>query len=321
MIKKNPTWICVDIGGTKVSIGIAEEEHWIHKVTFPTEADKGTEKVIKKIVDTIKLLLEKCHRESRHVCSLVVGVPGSVNLKEGIVISAPNIGWNNVPLKEILEAKIGLPVFIDQDTKLAAWGEYIYGVGRGTRNFAYVTVSTGVGCGLILDGKIFRGSSNMAGEIGHIVVDPSGPACTCGSKGCLQMFSSGPAIAKEALNRLSQSYNIKDTKLHKEKIRTEDIIRAALDSDEFALSIVRKAFSKLALGISHIINLLDIEKVALGGGVVFGSKGLALSMIRNEISRYVYPPQLKKLEIVESTLGCDIVLIGALLVAMQGWEN
>lgn len=306
--------IGVDIGGTKIATGILDRYgNIIDKEVLFTKPEEGQIAVINRILSSIEFLIGKHNLSREEILAIGVGVPGSVDLRTGIVVLAPNIFWVNVPLRDVLEEHFRCKVYLDYDTKASALAEYIKGAGRGMANFAYVTISTGIGCGLVLNGKVFRGSLNTAGEIGHLVVVPNGPLCTCGNQGCLQMISSGPAIVRQVKEAIKKGHHsiIMNYVDNVEEIRAEHVIQALKDLDPLALSIFDNSMLYLSLGISHMVNLLNLDLVILGGGIVEGADGLVLEYVKEKIIKYIYPPSRSCFSITNSQIGKDVGLIGA----------
>jgi glucokinase len=206
---------------------------------------------------------------------LVVGVSfgGPVDFENGIAKRSYHVaGWDAFPLREYLQNEFNVPVFIDNDANLGALGEWYFGAGEKCSSLLYITVSTGIGAGWIIDGKLYRGANNMAGEIGHIAIDATGPKCGCGKTGCLEALASGPAIARQAIRRLKATPNA-ESKLRKlcrnnlEQITAEMVSQAANDDDNIAQEVLLEAATYLGMGIGQAITLINPERVILGGGV------------------------------------------------------
>ncbi len=193
-------FIGIDLGGTQLRVAVADARGTLKSVIrVDTEARRGPNYVIDHIVETIDRALAKSKLGRRGVAAIGIGLPGPLNGASGMVYSPANLpGWHNVPLSKILTRRTGIRTFLEHDASLAAFGEWRRGAGKGRRHMAYVTVSTGIGAGFILQGQLYRGSGGIAGELGHIVIQPGGPLCTCGNRGCLEALASGTAIARMA---------------------------------------------------------------------------------------------------------------------------
>jgi len=314
--------IGVDIGGTKVRVGILDPEGNLNvSKIIPTNPELGVENTINRIILTTEELIKGQNLKSNNFSAVSIGVPGSVELDTGTVLLAPNIYWKNVPLGSIIREYFQLPTFIEQDTKIAALGEFIKGAGKGSKNCIYITVSTGIGSGIIIDGNLVRGSGGTAGEIGHMVLDPYGPQCTCGNRGCLQMLSSGPAIAtkmKQAIRNGAFSI-IENLVPNIDEIKCEDVIKALKEGDNLALQILEESTYYLGLGISYVVSLLNPEVVILGGGVVQGGDDLVINLVKNAVQKYSYPLAKECVNIVKSKLRENAVIVGTAFLPRQ-WK-
>jgi len=213
--KSNKYVVGVDLGGTKIYTVLADlNGRVIAEMKVPTSPEEGQEKVIGRIVNTITMVCQEAGIKEK-AKAVGVGAPALVDHRQGVVFLAPNLGWHEVPLKKILENRLKVPVKIDNDVNLAALGEYIYGLEKGINEsslrslatiteLVYIAVGTGIGGGLILDGQIYHGANGSAGEIGHMTIEPEGPLCSCGNRGCLEALASGSAIAREARELLKK---------------------------------------------------------------------------------------------------------------------
>ncbi len=311
----------VDIGGTKTGVALLKPNgDVLKKRYFPTEHQRGEKNLADRVIECFESLLDTSGFNRKAVMSVGIGVPGSVNYETGEVLLAPNIFWKNVPLGQWMEEYFQRHVFIDYDTKASALAERIRGAGKNALNFAYVTISTGIGCGLILNGKIYRGKMGTAGEVGHVVVDPQGVPCHCGNRGCLQMYSSGPALMKQAKHALKNNPSSHILSLAEgiDRVKAEHVIEAAKLCDPLALAIFNNSMNYLAFGISHMINLLNLELIILGGGVLRGAETMILHSIKDKAALYAYPVARDCVRFDTSHLREDVGIIGAGLLP-QYW--
>lgn len=230
--------------------------------------------------------------------TVAIGVPGPVDPVAGVVHAASNLpGWREVPLRKLLEANLGCRCLVEHDATLAALGEHRRGAGRGVANFAYITVSTGIGAGLILHNRIYRGGTGASGEFGHVVVAPDGPQCNCGNRGCLDAVASGRAIARAA-----------------EASSTADVGFAAASGDQFSQAVLDAAARHLGLALGGLINLLNLEMIAVGGGVLGAGAHFWDSMVSG-VAQGSFETVRQHCRIERAQLGDDQGLIGAFELA------
>jgi glucokinase len=248
------------------------------------------------------------------VSRIGVGCPGPIDVCRGVVANPPNLpGWSEVRLLEHIQGALGLPTALENDANAAALGEYVYGAGRDAQSLFYMTVSTGIGGGIVLNGQIWHGVNGVAGEVGHMTVLPDGPICGCGNHGCLETLASGPAIVRRAqaaaVRRPSAIRDVVD-------LKTSDVERLARAGDEVALEVWNTAIKYLGIGVAGVIALLGPECVILGGGVTTAGDFL-FEPLRAEVRRHLHivPPGL--VPILPAALGTDVGIRGAAAVAMK----
>ena len=315
--------IGVDLGGTKIYTALAlPTGELLAESLVPTWAGGGLEQVLANIAATVKEVISK-GGAGYHVGALGIGAPGPLDAATGLVYFAPNLNWHNVQLKDLLEAALGLPVLVDNDANLAALGEQVYGAGRGTRDMVYITVSTGVGGGLILDGQIYHGTGGAAGEVGHITVDPHGPVCSCGNQGCLEAVASGTAMARVARELVAGGggLGILDAAGGDPGEITAITVAAAADAgDPEAKAILAEAGRFLGIGVASVINLLNPELVVLGGGAMKAGPPLWEAM-EAEVQRRALAASLNRVRIVPAKLGSRVGLLGAIALAAGSLEQ
>ena len=256
------------------------------------------------------------------VAAVGVGVPGLVNPQTGrVVISSDLPVAVREDLREALAAATGLPVALDNDANAGAMGEYAAGAGRGSRNMFYVTIGTGIGGALILDGRLWRGASGFAGEFGHITIDPEGGECTCGNVGCLETVASAPNIVRRTHERLMRDSTSSLSRLGLNKNFTAaDIVQAAKNGDDFAALMMARTGRYIGTAIASVINLLNTERVVLGGGVMEAGE-LILGPVIEEARRRSFQPNFESTQIVAATLGPDAAAIGAALLAREAAQG
>src|SRR5712691_6454682 len=245
--------IGVDLGGTQLRVAVADDRGRLTTVVRrPTEAAQGRQHVIKRIVTAVRETLEEDGTAAHRVRALGIGLPGPVDPAAGLVISPGNLpGFRNVPLNRILTRATGIPSFLHHDAHLAALGEHRRGAARGASEVVYVTVSTGIGAGLLLRGELYAGAHGIAGEVGHIVVQRDGPLCTCGNRGCVEAIASGTGIARAA--RESAPGSPKSALHGLESPGAREVARAARAGDELANAILETAGTYLGIAMGTLV--------------------------------------------------------------------
>lgn len=302
-----------DIGGTKIACGVVASDGSVREapVRIPTPTDPA------EVVRAISEIVHKFRARHSDMVAIGVGAAGLVEWPTGRIIWAPNNTYRDLPLKRLLEESCGLPTIVENDANAAAWAEMR--IFSGSRYMIFVTVGTGVGGGLILDGNLYRGSTGIGGEIGHLTVDPTGDAqCGCGNTGCLEAVASGTALGRygAAAAAADSSSAIATLAGDPLKVTGETVTAAALAGDPLARSLVARAGRWLGIGVASLVAVLDVEKISVGGGVSAAGE-LLLAPARESLGRYLFarhhrqPPDL-----VLARAGADAGWIGAGLLAI-----
>ena len=306
--------IGIDVGGTNVKIALVDGDgKIIYSNSVPTYAQMGYEYTVNNIKQAIKDLMKETNTEAKDIQGIGFDFPGQVDCKTGVVKNAPNIpGWVNVPIAQMIEDEFHIPTRIDNDVRCAALGELKFGAGRGCENFVCITVGTGIGSGLVINGKVVRGAANAAGEIGHIKLQmEDGPLCGCGDSGCLEAFASGPSIVAMAQEYLKGGKSAKFRELAGDGEITPYIVaKAAEAGDPVAKRIFEKMGYYIGMGLTSVINLLNPEKIIIGGGVAECGE-LLLDPIKRTINERAMKVQREAVEIVPAELGNSAGVIGA----------
>lgn len=306
--------IGIDVGGTNVKIALVDGEgKIIYSNTVPTYANMGYEYTVNNIKQAIRDLMKETNTKSEDIKGIGFDFPGQVDYKTGVVKLAPNIpGWVNVPIAKMIEEEFNIPTRIDNDVRCAALGELKFGAGRGCQNFVCITVGTGIGSGLVINGQLVRGAANAAGEIGHIKLQmKDGPICGCGDTGCLEAFASGPAVVALAHEYLKGGKSAKFRELAGDGEITPYIVaKAAEAGDPVAKRIYQIVGEYVGMGLVSVINLLNPEKVIIGGGVA-ESGDLLLEPIRKTIKERAMVVAGNSVQIVRAELGNSAGVIGA----------
>jgi len=264
--------LAIDLGGTKIIIAIISNSSQVMAKEYQlTLADKGPQLVIKRIFSAIDHLLSLRNMNSSQLASITIAAAGAINFDKGLITSSPNLpGWHDVPLRDIVKEKYRVNTFLINDASAAALGEHRLGAGRGVSNLIYLTVSTGIGGGIIINGKLYSGQCGGAGEIGHMTIDVNGPRCNCGNIGCFEVLASGTAVAKEAIRRIRQgerSSLIEIVAGKIENITAEKVEVAARGGDSLALETISRAATYLGVGMVNLVNIFNPEMIIVGGGM------------------------------------------------------
>ena len=306
--------IGVDIGGTNVKIALVDEKGYIaYSNSVPTRAEMGYEYTIQNIINTIKDSLKESNNDISNIGGIGFGLPGQIDSINGIVRLLPNIpGWVEVPLAKIVSDEFKVPVKLDNDVRVATLGELNFGAGKGCKNLICITVGTGVGSGIVLNGQLVRGASLTAGEIGHVVVERNnGRICGCGSTGCLEAYASGPSIVQMAKEYMmgGKSTKFKEIAAGNE-VTPFMVFEAAKQGDAVAKRIFTIAGEYLGIALVSVVNLLNPEKIIVGGGV--GQAGdLLLDPVRKLIKERCIALSAQAVQIVQAELGESAGVVGA----------
>jgi glucokinase len=316
----NPLVIGIDLGGTKISTALVNGDGKIIAQDYrETQAIAGPQVVVGRALDSAREVMAQAEVEQSQVAAVGIGAPGSVDIKTGVVVAPPNLpGWDRVPLRQLVEDGLGIKAFLENDANAAALGEHRLGAGRGTEHMIYVTVSTGIGGGLILDGRLYHGVSGMAGEIGHITVMPYGPLCGCGNRGCLEALASGTAIAREARERVVRGVPTLMADLAEgdlERITAKLVAEAARQGDVEAQEIIDQAMRYLGVGMANLANLFNPQLIVIGGGLTNIGE-LLFGPVRRVVDQRAFRAQSQALRIVRAELGDDVGVLGAAAVAL-----
>ncbi len=308
--------IGVDIGGTNIKIALVDiNGSIVYSNTTPTRAEMGYEFTINNIKQAIVDLMRETKADKTTIESIGFGFPGQIDYKTGMVRILPNIpGWINVPVAKIMEDEFQIPTRLDNDVRCAALGELNFGAGKGCENLICITVGTGIGSGLIINGKLVRGASNAAGEIGHIkMTTGEGPLCGCGDYGCFEAYASGPSIVSMAKEYLSGGKSAKYKEMATEELSPYVVAQAALQGDVVAKRIYTKMGELIGLGLTSVINLLNPEKIIIGGGVA-DAGDILFDPIIETIQKRAMPIQKAAVKVVKAELGNSAGVIGASLL-------
>jgi glucokinase len=313
------TFVVVDLGGTQIRAARCRPDAQIEtRVALLTQAFEGPEKVLARLRDAIQQVWPTRGK----VAALSIAAPGPLDSKRGVVLFAPNLpGWKDVPLRDHLLEAFGVPTLVANDANLAALGEYRFGAGQGVDDLVYLTISTGIGGGIILGGRLFEGGQGLGGEIGHIVVEAEGPGplCSCGSRGCLETMASGPAIARAARAALEEGGS--STLPERvggdlEQITAQEVAEAARDGDELARRALARAGFYIGTALVSLMYLLNPALFIIGGSVVKAGQFL-FQPIEERVRSCASEVYWRNTPILPAKLGDDVGLMGALALALE----
>ena len=308
----------VDLGGTNIVVGTVTEngEQVAGLQRRRTPAAQGPDAVVMHIAGAIRESIAQAKTawgSDLEVVGVGIGSPGPIDTKRGIVVTSPNLRWTNMPLRERVAEIVDLPATLDNDANCAVLGEWWHGAARGAQVVVGVTVGTGVGGGFVLDGKIFHGASDVAGEFGHMTIDSTGRRCACGNYGCLEAYASGPAIAARAVESMEAGATSKLSQYvdgNLSQVTAEVVYQAANDGDDLALEIVRDTARFLGAGIANLVNICNPEIVVVCGGVTSAGEKL-FRPLREEVKRRAFRPAADACRIVPGELPGTAGVIGA----------
>lgn len=310
--------IGVDLGGTQIRAALADGEGRIlHRASCLTLAEEGPEPVIGRIKAAIR---EAVHSTDwAQVVGIGIGAPGPINPWTGVIHQAPNLpGWRDVPLRDIIQKEFQVPTHLGNDANIAALAEYRFGAGQGVDDLIYMTISTGIGGGVIAGGQLLLGADGLASEVGHMTLEPHGPLCNCGNIGCLEALASGPAIARDARQRIeegAQTIIADRAGGDLRKVTAKAVGQAAQRGDELAIELIQRAGFYIGVGIVNLIHLFNPRLFVIGGGVSKAGD-LLFDPIRATVRERAMPAMRQNVRVVSAALGDDVGLLGAVALAL-----
>lgn len=309
-------YIGCDLGGTNMRAAIVDSETGAvsNLEIVPTLAREGPDGVLPRMVNLFATIIGKAKMSMSEIQGIGIGFPGMLDMEKGVTNFITNLPghWINVPVADYIERETGIPAFLLNDVRAITWGEMIFGAGKGCSSMVMYALGTGVGGGVVINGELVLGNTGQAGELGHITVDPVGPLCNCGNRGCLEQYSSGPAIVSAALKAIAHGgttilAELVDHDLN--KMTPEIVSKAALAGDTIARNIFDQAGTYLGIAIADSLVHLEPQRVVIGGGISKAGE-LLLEPIRRTVRERVFLIPLDKVQIVLSELGNDAGVIG-----------
>ncbi len=310
-------YIGIDIGGTNISTGVVDETYKIvGRGKIKTGSVRPYEEVLADIIETVKLAADDAKIDMEDVRWIGAGCPGTCNSDTGIVEYSNNLGWNNVPLLDDIEKAFDKKTYIDNDANAAAYGEFLAGAAKGAKNAVVITLGTGVGAGIIINGKIFSGTNFAGGEIGHTVIVIDGYQCTCGRKGCFETYASATGLVRMTREALEQHPESKLTQLVEAdgRVSARTAFNAAKMMDDVGQAVVDRYIRALACGITNTINIFQPDILCIGGGVCNEGDNLLIPL-KKLVAEGIYSKNSSKnTEICVCSLGNDAGIIGAAML-------
>ena len=313
-------WVVgVDIGGTNLVVGTVPEEGGLPVAmrSTSTRPERGADAAVDDVAAMAEAVIEETLAErggSREsVVGVGIGCPGPLDLERGILLNTPNLGWTDYPIRERVSGRLELPATLDNDANCATYGEWWQGAGRGSNSLAGVTLGTGIGGGLILDGRLLRGASGCGGELGHTTIDFTGRRCACGNYGCLEAYASGPNIAaraREGIEAGDESLLVELVDGDLDRITARTVYDALLQGDEHAQAVMLETAKILGAGIANIVNTFNPEVVVVVGGVTRAGDHL-FTPLRSEVRRRAFDVAVQACRIVPGDLGDAAGIVGA----------
>jgi glucokinase len=308
----------VDVGGTNVVVGTVPEDgrNLYGKMTEPTDINGGPDAVVNQITKLVLASLASARKELGNDIEIIgvgIGSPGPLDTESGTVLMTPNLGWTNMPLRDRVSKAVGLPATLDNDANCAVLGEWWRGAAQGGEVVLGLTIGTGIGGGIVLDGEIFHGASGVAGEIGHATIDQTGRRCNCGNYGCLEAYASGPAIARRTLEGLEAGAPSKLPEYvggDLARITARTVSEAARDGDTFCLDVIRETAHFLGGAIANLVNIFNPDTVVICGGVTLAGDHL-FEPLYNQVRRRAFAPAVEACRIVAGTLPGTAGVYGA----------
>ena len=304
--------IGVDLGGTKIYTDLVDlEGNIIKEKTVETLAHEGEQAVMGRIIDTINYVIDGTDKDL--IRAIGIGSPGPLDVKNGVIIETANLPFKNFEIVKTIKEEYELPTYLDNDANVATLGEFMFGAGKGTENMVFITASTGIGGGAVLNGKLFRGATGNALEVGHMTVSTEGPRCGCGNLGCAEALGSGTAIGRRAKEAVST--NVKTSLKNYDNVTSKEVFKEAANGDRVAKNILNTSLTYLGIAVANTITNFDPEKVVVGGGVVNGGD-IVIDTIRNVVEERCMAAFVENCKIEKAVLGGKAGVLGAAALAI-----
>ena len=307
--------LCLDIGGTKV-LGVIfnSKKEIVYRLKKKTKAGgNSSENVEEVIINVVKELISSSGIKKSEIHAIAAGAPGVINQETGVVLFSPNLPWRNYNIRKPIEEEFGCPFYIGNDVNVGVLGEYKYGAAKGYKNVVGLFVGTGMGGGLILNGELFTGNKFKAAEYGHMILDPEGPLCNCGQRGCLEAFSSKQGMSSYIRQQVSRGRKTSMAEFVVDGVFKSKALKNALaEGDDVAREAVDRACHYLAVASGNLVNTFSPDVVVYGGGVIEAVGDIFIEKILSEVDRYCMPSIRETVDFKKAALGDDSILYGAL---------
>lgn len=318
---KGDHFVGVDMGGTKILAGVFNASlECVGRFKMSTKAERGPSAVMERIARAVHDAVDECDLDLKQVKAIGVGTPGTVDTENGKVIFAGNLGWKDVALKRELEKQLERPVFIQNDANLCTLGVHEVELEGEPRSMVGIFIGTGIGGGLVLDGKLYSGFTRTAGEVGHMVLMVNGPKCTCGNRGCWEALASRSAIFRQLQEAVEEGQKTVLTEMlgnNLKDMRSGDLRKAIKQGDKLAARVVEEAARCTGVAVANLVNILNPEVIVLGGGLMDALENEMLPVIIETAREHAMPGSDKGVKILPSKLGDDAGITGGAVLARR----
>jgi glucokinase len=310
----------IDLGGTNIKVGVfTSNMHLLARDTAPTEAARGAEHVIGRIIKLATDVVARTGNEMKNVRAVGIGAPGPANIAEGIVASVPNMpGFENTPIKKILSDKMGVPVVFENDANAACWGEFVAGAGKGVKDMVLITLGTGIGGGVISNGRLLHGFEDSAAELGHTIIYPGGRLCGCGQRGCVEAYASANSTAARCIEALKEGRpsSLQGIMEDKGGITSRHIFEYVEAGDALAGEIADGTARALAILCVNLVHTTGPELILFSGGMTAAGDAI-MSRIRRFFDEFIWTSRREHVRITVAALGEDAGIVGAAALARE----
>lgn len=317
MAKAEAPYVGVDLGGTSIKMGVLDaKDRLITTAKTKTKGEEGGEAVVKRIARVVREMLEEAKLKTTDLGGLGIGAPGTIDIDKGVVVNATNLRWNKFPLGKLLGADLGVAVTVDNDVNVGTWGEVVLGAAKGFKDVLGVFVGTGIGGGLVLDGRLYHGHFSTAGEIGHTVIHADAPL----GRRTLEQCASRTSIVNQLVQLMLANHPSKLWELCERditNIRSKALGQAVEMEDELTLEVVGKGADYVGIAIANIVTVLSLPCVVVGGGLTEAVGKRYVERVRQSFKANVFPPELRECQIVASKLEDNAGVVGAALLARE----
>lgn len=318
---KAPYLVGVDLGGTKILAGVFDTNfNCLARMKISTKPERGPEGVLERVARCIRDAVDECDISMNKVRAVGLGAPGAVDGENGKVIFAPNLGWKDVGVRKVLEKELDVPVFVENDCKLHTLGVFDAELKAKPRHLIGVFLGTGIGAGLVLDGKLYRGFNGAAGEVGHMVIDVNGPECGCGNRGCFEALASRRAIFRTIQTAVKKGQDTLLTEMLGNDLgdlRSGDLRKAIRRGDRFVEQVVEQAAEYTGIAVGNLMNIFNPEVIVLGGGIIEQLEHEMIPVIEKAAKKHALPGTAKGIQIMATRLGDDAGITGGAVIALR----